>query len=134
MNELLNACLPFARRMIEQHGEFHPFGASLATDGTVQFDGVDSDAAFPPGREVVELLRTALRAKAELEEINAAAICANVDMRAPGDQTQDAIQVAIEHRDAEPILVFMPYRKTRLRGYEFDDLSAVEGVRTVFAA
>jgi hypothetical protein len=94
MNELLNACLPFARQMIEQHGEFHPFGASMTPDGTLHLDGVDPGEEFPPGQDVVELLSTAMRTKAELHAINAAAICANVDMKLPSGQTQDVIQVA----------------------------------------
>jgi hypothetical protein len=56
MNELLDACLPFARQMIEQHGEFHPFGASMTPDGTLHLDGVDPGKEFPPGQDVVELL------------------------------------------------------------------------------
>jgi hypothetical protein len=50
-------------------------------------------------------------------EIRAAAICADVRITPPesGDQT-DAIRTSIEHADGDPVEVFMPYAKTRMRG------------------
>jgi hypothetical protein len=38
MDELLMVCVPFATRMLEQHGEFHHFGASTDTAGQVHLN------------------------------------------------------------------------------------------------
>jgi len=133
MDELLNACLPFARQMLEQHGEFHPFGATITSEGQLGLEGADPGEEFPAGQDLVQFLVSALKTRAAQNAIKATAICANVTMKRPaGDR--DAVPVAIEHRDAQPIVVFMPYRKKRLRGYDFDELSAAEGVSTIFGA
>jgi hypothetical protein len=34
LDQLLNVVLEFAKKMLNQHGEFYPFGASMHTDGT----------------------------------------------------------------------------------------------------
>src|SRR4051812_22233328 len=32
LDSLLNVCLPFAQQVLERHGEFFPFGASITAD------------------------------------------------------------------------------------------------------
>ncbi len=60
------------------------------------------------------------------------AICVDVTRRAPVES--DAIQVSIEHAEADPIVVSLPYRKRRLRGIEYGELIAAAGSRRIFAA
>jgi hypothetical protein len=38
LNELLNALLPFAQEMLTKHGEFFPFGVSIAAGGERRMD------------------------------------------------------------------------------------------------
>ena len=99
MNQLLNACLPFARQMIERHGEFHPFGPSIATDGQIRLEAADPGHELPGGQRTIGLLTEGLREKALRQEITAAAICANIEMTGPDGQSE-AIQVAVEHQNS----------------------------------
>ncbi|HEU5066069.1 MAG TPA: hypothetical protein VFT86_09395 [Gaiellaceae bacterium] len=46
----------------------------------------------------------------------------------PGaDDPGDAIRVGIEHAEAEPVFVFLPYAKKCLRGIDYGELFAVPG-------
>ena len=46
LNQLLNVALDFAKKMLKQHGEFYPFGASMGADGKITMDGA-STCEFP---------------------------------------------------------------------------------------
>jgi hypothetical protein len=131
MNQLLNACLPFARQMIEKHGEFFPFGASLEPDGAVNMVAAGTHEQVPASQQLIEELTGAFRTRAQRSEIRAAAICANIEMKTP-ERRSDAIQVTIEHVGADPVRVFMSYRNAPSSGYEFDEVSAAEATRTIF--
>lgn len=132
MDELLDAVLPFARQMVEEYGEFHPMGASMGADGLVAQVGAYTGEEFPAGEDVIELLTADPAQRAEQGELRGAAICANVTVDLPDLGRTDAIQVAIEHRDADPIIVLMPYAKKWLRGWAFRELIAGPGQRTIF--
>jgi hypothetical protein len=57
-------------------------------------------------------------------------VCADVLVTLPDTETKtDALRADLEHAAADPVRVFLPYRKKRLRGYEWEELFAVEGVR-----
>jgi hypothetical protein len=49
-----------------------------------------------------------------------------------GGQT-DAIRTSIEHAEGDPVEVFMPYARTRMRGFRFGDLFAQAGTPRIFA-
>ena len=127
MNELLGLCIPFAQEQIEEQGEFHPFGALLSADGRAQFAGASTDRELPDAPELIVRLNTAFRAKADAGEIRASAVVA--DVRVDGG---DAIRLDVEHRDGGPMLFLVAYRRRRLRGYQFEPLSATPGTAVVF--
>ncbi len=134
MEELLDAVLPFARGMIEDHGEFHPAAASMDAAGEIGFVAAYTGEEFPPGGHLIALMTSELRDQAEHGTIRASAVFANVTVELPAIGRTDAIQVVIEHRDADPVTVHLPYRKKRLRGREFGDLVAMPGERSIFTA
>jgi hypothetical protein len=54
--------------------------------------------------------------------------------RAPGSsETTDAIRTSIEHAESDPVEVFLPYSKNRMRGFEFGEFFAQGGTPRVFA-
>jgi hypothetical protein len=56
LEELLTYCVDFAKQMLQTHGEFHPFGATILSDGV--FNAVGGYAGeHAPGAEVFTLLR-----------------------------------------------------------------------------
>src|SRR4051812_25752264 len=108
MDRLLDTLLPFAEQMLRKHGEFFPFAAAVGSDGEVAFVGAATEDDRPQSPEVVELLYEGLAKQAAAGEIRGAAVCADVQL-----DTGDAVRVAIEHADAEPVFCFLPYEKKR---------------------
>jgi hypothetical protein len=52
----------------------------------------------------------------------------------PEGTKTDAIGFFIEHQDAEPVQVLLPYSRKRFRGVSYGELFAVPGERRVFGA
>jgi hypothetical protein len=133
MNELLDPLIEFAKKLLEKNGEFYPFGNFMTTDGTIELMAA-MDGEQPDSAELIDLLAGACRKKAEQGSIRASALCYDVRWRGENGQPTDAIAVAIEHRDADPITVVVPYSKGRFGGWNFEPLVATAGQRRVFAA
>src|SRR3954453_20572331 len=134
MDELLDYLVTFAQQMLDKRGEFYPFGATISSDGTLQPAAVASDDEHPESTEVLGLLETGFREQAKQNEIRAAALCADVLVRPADSEPTDAIQVAIEHVEADPVIVLLPYTKRRLRGIEYGELTAQTGTSKVFTS
>jgi hypothetical protein len=135
MDSLLTACIELAQRLLEEHGEFYPFGHAIQADGRLELVSsfVEADDDRPDSAELLDLLCDGLAEMAKDGRIRASAVCADVRVRRSGEsEARDAIQVAVEHRDADPVAVLMPYVKKRLGGFEFDELTASAAERRVF--
>ena len=112
LDQLLNVALEFAQKMLKEHGEFYPFGASMGTDGKITMDGAATGREHPPSKELLDLLSESYTQRASTGGLRAAAICADVRVPPPGsDQKTDAIQVGLEHANGEAVTVFLPYQK-----------------------
>jgi hypothetical protein len=112
MDRLLGTLLPFAKRMLHEYGDFHPFGAQIEADGSVQMVGADNGEEFPEALELIDLLQQSFLQDARKGKITATGICMDVRVIAPGSSEKtDAIGVSFEHAEAEPLDVFLPYRK-----------------------
>lgn len=110
LEELLNYCLGFAKKMLEAHGEFYPFGAVLVPNGTVTAVGAHVGDEHPTGAEVFRFLHSALHSQFQNKEIVAAAIATNVNIP-PQYQPAfpDGIRVQLECRGYSRY-VYLPYR------------------------
>jgi hypothetical protein len=112
LDRLLNAVLPFAQEMLAKHGEFFPFGASIASDGEIVCHGAYNGEEHPPSQELIDLLTQAFRQQAASGQIRAAALCYDVRTTPPGHvEKMDAICVSAEHENGESADVFLPYKK-----------------------
>jgi hypothetical protein len=112
LEQLLNVVLEFAHKMLNEHGEFFPFGSSMDLNSKITMDGAATGEDRPPSQELVDLLSRAYAQRAAAGELRAAAICADVRVVPPGkvDKT-DAISVGLEHQSGEAVNVFQPYQK-----------------------
>lgn len=127
-DELVGASLEVAERMLKKHGEFIPFAVVWRT-GAPQSEMVMVVEDFddlPESPRVIEQTVDALRE--QVDGLDAAAVV--VDVLVNG---QDAVSVALEHREGVTLTVFLPYRRKRLGRYEFGDPVAQEGEPRVFA-
>jgi hypothetical protein len=130
LDGLLNHLFGFAVQQIERHGEFFPFAAAVAADGELRAVLPQMDEEHPQSTDVIDDLYRVLSAKAASGEIRAAGVCVDVLVTLPDTGTKtDALRADLEHAADDPVRVFLPYRKKRLRGYEWGELFAEKGDR-----
>jgi hypothetical protein len=108
--ELLNAVLPMAKKLLSAHGEFYPFGASMKPDGQIVQTAAYDGREHPPSEPLIDLLRQSFRAQAKDGAIIASATIYDVRTMPPGatDKT-DAVAVELDHRDSYSVIVLFPY-------------------------
>ena len=108
----MNALLPLAEKMLNQHGEFYPYGGYTKLDGTiVEVGATDPDTDHPKSKDLIYILRGSLQDLAGRNECKAVALVFNVTVRLPhSDRKSDAIQVSVEHSDGYSAEVFFPYQ------------------------
>jgi hypothetical protein len=127
---LLDHLFGFAKQQIERHGEFFPFAAAVGADGELRPVATQLDEEHPASTDVIDDLYRVLTTEASSGAIRAAGVCADVLITPPGSETKtDALRADLEHTAADPVQVFLPYRKKRLRGYEWGELFAQVGDR-----
>jgi hypothetical protein len=127
---VLDALLRFATGMLERHGEVYPFGAALGPDGEVELvSALTSDGRAEP--DPAAALARELRARAAGRALLATGICGLVRVELHGGV--DALQATIEHRQAAPVSVLLPYRRAGER-IAYGDLIAVAAEPTVLAS
>jgi hypothetical protein len=130
LDALLNHLFGFARQQVEGHGEFFPFAAAIGADGELRLVAPQMEEEHPLSTDVIDDLYRVLTAEASSGAIRAAGVCADVLVTPPGADTKtDALRAELEHADDDPVRVFLPYRKKRLRGYEWGELFAERGDR-----
>jgi hypothetical protein len=133
IQELLNFLLPYAEQMLNQHGEFYPYAAALDSDGELNAVGADVEDDTPDVGELLLALHQGLREQAAEGAIRASGIAADVTLTDPDSgETTDAVQVELDHADADAVDIFVPYQ-TGGQGIKFGELVAAEGREPVFA-
>ena len=108
LEALLKEGMPFAEKMLREHGEFHPFGVVMTRAGEIAHVASWSGEELPPGAKVVGELVAAFRTQAS--ELAATAIFRNVTVRpSTGGEPADAIEAGLEHVLGYSVNVFYPY-------------------------
>jgi hypothetical protein len=118
-NDLLNAGVSYAKRMLRKYGEFGPFGYRLNDEGDVVMERIAQQEMPPDAALLLNLLRQQLTEKAQRGGLSAAAMASNVSMaKASEEGYTDAIMIEIEHRSGYAVKAFVPYKITggQLRG------------------
>jgi hypothetical protein len=111
-NELLMPLLGLAEQLIEQRGQFRPFGARLAAGGQLAVVDVAPALEDPSNPLIVDALFAAFRQEARAGTIRACAVCWDaVVPREEGGGLTDAIAIELEHQDGDPTIVLEPYER-----------------------
>ncbi len=132
--ELLNAVLPFAEEMLSKHHEFFPFGGTMSADGEIAHTAGWTGDEQPASTEVIELLERGFRAGAQRGEYKATALVFDIRTIPPGkEEKQDAIAVALDHRDDYSVVVIFPYSFTSGGELAIEDPFAMKGEEKIFA-
>jgi hypothetical protein len=131
--ELLGSVMPFATELLEKYREFFPFGATMSPQGVISHDGAWTGEEQPPSSEVIELLTRAFHQQAANGELKATAIVYDIRTIPPGKQEkQDAICVALDHRDDLSIHVIFPYSFSTEGELVVEDPVATSGEGEIF--
>jgi hypothetical protein len=132
IQELLNFLLPFAERMLTEHGEFYPYAVTMATDGEVSAVAAEAGDEEPDVSDLLVELHVLLRERAADGAIRASGIAADVTLTDPdsGDTT-DAVQVELDHAEGDAVDIYVPYESAG-DGVKFGELVAAEGREPVF--
>jgi hypothetical protein len=133
-NELVLPILGLAERMLEESGEFQPFGARLAAGGQLALIDVAPSLDEPSNPLIVDALYATFRVEAKAGTIRACAVCWDALVpRREGGGLMDAIAIGLEHRDGDPTIVLCGYRRELVTGdYRFEDPVTAMGRRHVF--
>jgi hypothetical protein len=109
---LVNAILPLAEKMLRQRGEFYPYGGYMKPDGTiVEVGPTDPDTDHPKPKDLIYVLRSALKDLRQRNQCKAVAMVVNVTVTLPNsNRKSDAIQVCVEHLEHYSGEVFFPYQ------------------------
>ena len=130
---LMNEWVVFAKRMLSEHGEFHPYGAAMKFDGEIISIAGHTGEEMPPSQELIELLRIGFQQEAANGEYKATALFYDVRTTLPNStQKTDAIAVALDHTDSYSAIVLHPYQIVNEQ-YVFGDLVAIKGENRVFS-
>ena len=131
MDALVDALIRFAQEMLGKHGEFSPLRQPLRArdrwrwlaDTRLRSDRHHRRLSTCSIRDLLiehTVVRSELRAFASTFDL-------------PERDNNDAIQVSLEHASAEPVNVFLPYQRQRLRGVKYGELFATPGKRRIFS-
>jgi hypothetical protein len=132
-NDLVLPILGLAEKMLEQDGEFAPFGARLAAGGQMALVDVAQTLDEPTNPLIVDALYAAFRLEARSGMIRACAVCWDALVpRTEGGGLMDAIAIGLEHRDGDPTIVLCGYEREPTGDYRFDDPVTATGRRHVF--
>lgn len=127
MKELLS----FAKKMLNQHGEFHPFGGYLDDSGAVVHVGVQSNEVSLNSRQKIDLLVDSFGKFAMAGKAIAVGIVSNVTLPKDDGSTGDAIEFFLEHSDGYCAEVFFRY-EAGAGGIEITDTTAQQGRPLIF--
>ena len=133
LEELMNDSLPFAKQMLEEHGEFHPYGGAIKANGEIIRSGAYNGEELPLAQELIDVLVEASRKLAAAGEYRATAIIFDVLVKPPNsDQKTDAIQINLDHANGLSIEVFLPYRLSAEGDVDYGEMFAQKGAGRIF--
>jgi hypothetical protein len=143
MAALLRYCEQFAKQMLAEAGEFHPFGALVNRNGQVEVLAAHLGSEFPQGSELYTFLEGTVRAMASEGKAVAYALAANVTIPAHiSAPLPDGVRVHVE-APGYSRLIYTPYRALSYRALrkflvifptvEYTDPIAVDIANKVFS-
>jgi hypothetical protein len=132
-NELVTPLLGLAETMLEQTGEFRPFGARLAAGGQLAVIDVTPTLREPSNPLIIDALYATFRLEARAGTIRACAVCWDALVpRQDGGGLMDAIAIGLEHRDGDPTIVLCGYEREGSGDLRFEHPVTSVGRRHVF--
>lgn len=131
--KLMNFLVPFAKKMLIEHGELWPFGGYIKPSGEIVSVAVEvPQAGIEKPRQMIESLEEQFRGKARRNELSVSGIVFDVRVKPPQEEDKcDAIQINLEHEGGYSATVFHTYC-TNAGDIYFNKVFAQPGPNTVF--
>jgi hypothetical protein len=107
--ELMNALMPVAEKMLRKHGEFYPYGGAMLTDGEIVHVAGYDGREHPPSADLISLIKWAFVEGAKDLRYKATALVYDVRITLDDGHKSDAINVSLDHRDDYSVVVLFPY-------------------------
>ena len=125
MDALLDALIRFAQETLAKHGGFFPFAAAVTGTGAVEMVGGYTGRSVRHHRRlstcsIRDLLTEHRVVRSELREFASTFDCGSAT-------TPTLSRFSLEHASAEPVNVFLPYKRQRLDGVKYGQLFATSG-------
>jgi hypothetical protein len=109
--DLMNMLVPFAEKMLREHGEFYPYGGTMMSDGSMTMTGAYNGNEHPNSKDVIDMMVAAFKEEAHAGKYKATGIVYDVRTVPPGaTEKTDAIAVRLDHRSGYSVVVMIPYR------------------------
>lgn len=109
--ELMNSLIPFAEKMLSEHGEFFPFGGTMKPDGKIALVAGYNGTEHPPSQKIIDLLHKAFRQAAKAKECKATGLVYDVRVTLPASgEKSDALAIELDHASGYSVLVYVPYK------------------------
>ena len=109
--ELMNSLIPFAEKMLSEHGEFFPYGGTMKPDGKIVSVAGYNGSEHPPSQEIIDLLHKAFRESAKAKECKATGLVYDVRVNLPeSNEKSDALAIELDHASGYSVLVYVPYK------------------------
>lgn len=133
LESLYNAVRPVATEMIVKKGEFHPFGASIDSEGKLGNVAPVATSDHPKSAELITQLKASFRGAAGAKKIVASALVYDIRVTPPGQQEKaDAIAIDLDHRDGVSLTMICPYQLNADHQPVFGQLLMQEGNHDIF--
>lgn len=132
--ELMNAVLPFAEKILGEQGEFFPYGGAMCPNGEIVYVAGYDGREQPPSLDIIQLIKEAFVKGANDGVYSATALVYDVLIAvSAADEKRDAIAVSLNHRDGYSVIVIFPYR-LQAGDVIFDEALAEAGEADIFPA
>jgi hypothetical protein len=107
---LLNEAMPFAQKMLREHGEFYPYGYEMKPEGTTELVAGHTGTDHPKSQLIIDFLFEGFKRDAAARKVKATALVYDMLVVPPGASLKsNAIAVALDHRDNYSVIVIFPY-------------------------
>lgn len=132
--DILKALLPFAKQMLEQHGEFYPFAGAMLRDGSITAVSYQDGHDHPSSQQVIDGIVAGFRAAAKVGTYRAVGVAYDIATVLPGGaEKTDAIAVRLDHESGYSVQVVFPYRIVRPGEVVVAEPFATPGTSDVFS-
>ncbi|MEO0974910.1 MAG: hypothetical protein AAFX85_17620 [Pseudomonadota bacterium] len=124
----------FAQLMLDNFGEFYPFGCSLDVEGEINTVAACEEEYNPVSQNLIERLREGARHANQAHEITATAVVydARVQIR-DRNIDSDAVVIEVDQSPDDPSIVFMLYQR-RSGNIEYGDVLVQPGTGEQYGA